>query len=309
MKKILHYHLADKIADGRYGPIYPSWDNGLDRGIVLEMIEGCPVLDAEIQDHFLEQMRLLTQLEKNPHIGAFYSLERSEGKSFIVREYVEGKTLKELICTENFAYGEFLNYAIQMAKGLKAIHEIGLIHGQVCPMHIIITPVNRVKFINTSLPLKLEESPGQSHLNPFDFYLAPEQITGEKITSQTDCFSLGVVFYEMLTRHLPFVGGDRQTLYQSIDEEDPDLEIFQKKRIPPDARLLIEKMLSKDPQDRFDSDDELLITLEEMADYHIKAAGYAQSGEAYSSPRKYIMLSVLAILIIILWLVISNYHQ
>ena len=109
----------------------------------------------------------------------------------------------------------------------------------------------------------------------------------------------------MRTRDVPFTGATRQELFQSIQNDDPDFNTGRAGKIPPDGRLLIEKLMSKNRGDRFRDAEELLITLQAMLDYHFNRSEISEKHARHKSPRTYLLLSVLVILIIIFWLVIS----
>ncbi|MBN1212342.1 MAG: serine/threonine protein kinase [candidate division Zixibacteria bacterium] len=308
MEKILHYNLDKHLGDGKYGEYYLAWDGGLDRIILVEFLGPALALDDSFRDRFDNDMKKLADID-HEHIAGFYALQEGEGRLFVLREYVEGRTVKELIAESEFSYALFLGYAIQMTAGIKAAHEALILHRNIASQNIIVSDKKKVKLVNFGLPGKidhigLDEPPGA-----YDYYLAPEQTRNQFESPETDLYSLGMVFYEMLARDLPFKGATRRELFRSIQNDAPDFSTGPAAQIPPDGRLLIEKLLSKDGSDRFRDADELLITLQAMLDYHFNRSEISERHAKHKSPRTYLLLSVLVILIIIFWLVISTVYR
>jgi len=308
LEKILHYNLDKHLGDGKYGEYYLAWDSGLDRIVLVEFLGTALALDDSFRDRFDNDMKKLAEIG-HEHIADFYALQEGEGRLFVLREYVEGRTIKELIAKGGFSYALFLGYAIQMTEGFKAAHEALILHRNVASQNVLIDDKKKVKLVNFGLPGKLDHISGDEPPGAYDFYLAPEQTEGQLESLETDLYSLGVVFYEMLTGDLPFKGATRKELFQSIQKDEPDFNTGRARQIPPDGRLLIEKLMSKNRGDRFRDTEELLVTLQAMLDYHFNRSEISEKYAKHKSPRTYLLLSVLVILIIIFWLVISTVYR
>jgi len=308
LEKILHYNLDKHLGCGKYGEYYLAWDSGLDRIVLVEFLGPALALNDSFRDRFDNDMKKLAEID-HEHIADFYALQDGEGKLFVLREYVEGRSLKEISAESSFSYALFLGYAIQMTEGIKAAHEALILHRNIASQNVIINDKKRVKLTNFGLPGKLDHISGDEPPGAFDYYLAPEQTEGQLESPETDLYSLGVVFYEMLTRDLPFKGATRRELFRNIQNDDPDFNTGPAGQIPPDGRLLIEKLLSKNGGDRFRDAEELLITLQAMLDYHFNRSEISERHAHHKSPRTYLLLSVLVILIIIFWLVISTVYR
>jgi serine/threonine protein kinase len=308
LEKILHYNLDKHLGDGKYGEYYLAWDGGLDRIVLVEFLGAALALDDSFRDRFDNDMKKLAEIDHD-HIAGFYALQEGEGKLFVLREYVEGRTLKELIAESTFSYALFLGYAIQMTEGLRAAHKALVLHRNLSSQNIILDDKKKVKLVNFGLPGKIDHISGDAPPGPYDYYLAPEQVDNQLESPQTDFYSLGVVFYEMLTGDLPFKGATRRELFRSIQNDNPDFSSEAAGRMPPDGRLLIEKLLSKNGSDRFRDAEELLVTLRAMLDYHFNRLENVDKQPPHKSPRTYLLLSVLVILIIIFWLVVSTVYR
>lgn len=309
MDKILHYNLDKKLGDGKYGEYYLAWDSGLDRVVMIEFLSPALALNDVFRNRFAADMQKLAEIDHD-HIARFYALEEAEGKLFIIREYIEGRSLKDIIAGETFSYALFLNYAIQIVTGLKAAHEVMVVHRSICSQNIVIDEKKKIKLVNFGLPGKLDNIGGEQPPSAYDFYLSPEQTENMLEDQYSDLFSLGVVFYEMLTGKRPFEGQSRKALFNAIRTEEPDFTVMSPAgQVPPDGRLLIEKLLSKNVRDRFRDDEELLVTLKAMLAYHFKRVDNCEKQPKHQSPRTYALISVLVVLLIIFWLVVSTVYR
>jgi serine/threonine protein kinase len=219
---------------------------------------------------------------------------------------VEGETVKELISAEPFTYYLFLNIAVQIIKGVRLAHECGVVHGNISPYNIVISKRGNARLVDFGLPGdRGRDRTGSGDIGHLE-YLSPEQLEGREPTEASDLFSLGIVFYEMLTGHLPFTGESQTQLRENILCEEPDMESEAALALPHDARLLIEKLLSRNPIHRGTNAREIQITLEEMIANQPAAIEVESPPQDRWSPRTYMALSVLALLLIILWLVLTT---
>jgi len=132
---------------------------------------------------------------------------------------------------------------------------------------------------------------------------------GGKITTKTDHYSLGAVLYQMLSGQPPFGDDDAEALTRSIRSEPVSFEVRPSRDVPGVVRLLIGKLLAKDPEERFASTDELLFTLQGMMSLGLETARLVEKKKRSPTPRQYLMISALVLLLIILWLVITSNNQ
>lgn len=296
------------LGEGRYGKRYLAWDEGLDRVVLVEFISVGLALDEDFRRRFRVDMDKLEKI-RHDNIAAFYAFEETEGKFFIIREYIEGRTLKEILAEGPLSYALFLSYALQLAKALGVAEEQMIVHRNVASQNIIIGSDRKLRLVNFGLAGQRETGVRRETISPYEFYLAPEQTENQPEDSLSDQFSLGVVFYEMLTGRLPFQGGDRETLFKAIRKDMPDFDNDVARQMPPDGRLLIEKLLSRNPAERFRDFEELRVTLETMQAYHFHRVESPDYMVKHKDPRTYLMISILVALIIILWLVISAVYK
>jgi serine/threonine-protein kinase len=305
LEKILHYEGARKLGGEDKPDTYLSFDDQRDCSVVIRLLDDSVASDRVFRRQFDEKMRRLGRRDRH-HIGEFFELESYHDRHFAVREYVEGTTVKELVTAEPFSYYLFLNMAIQIVKGLKVAHECGVVHGNISSHNIIISKRGEAKIVDFCLPGdRGRERSGSGNVGHVE-YLSPEQLEGRTPSEASDFFALGVVFYEMLTGRLPFTGESQTSLREAILSDPPDMDSDPASVLPNDARLIIEKLLSRNPLHRGENARELQVTLEQMVGNQPAAAVVENSREDRWSPRTYMLVSILALLLMILWLVITT---
>ncbi|MGA9292633.1 MAG: protein kinase, partial [Ignavibacteriaceae bacterium] len=191
----------------------------------------------------------------HPNIATIYSIEVFGDEIFIVMEYIDGIELKDKIKSGHISTGEVINIAIQIAQGLEAAHEKEIVHRDIKSQNIIITSDGKVKIMDFGLAKtnKGEQLTKIGTTVGTVAYMSPEQAKGEKVDKRTDIWSLGVLLYEMVTRHLPFKGDYDQAIIYSILNEKPE-------PIPQTnlkLQQIITKSLSKNPDERYQSAGEI----------------------------------------------------
>jgi serine/threonine protein kinase len=210
-------------------------------------------------------------------------------------------TLAQLIHHGPLAYDRFLDLAIQITGKVRAFHEHGLPFLKVCPDTILIDENNQALLAD----IAASDQDYRERL----LYYSPERLSGGNFDIRSDLFSLGAVFYEMLTGHVPFAGNDRESLLDSISKGLPESNLLTRDDIDTEARLVIAKLLEPSPADRFTSAEELLATLREMqADSHRPSAPVEPRKKEHSA-RTYLMLAILTLLLLIFWWVITTVNR
>ena len=218
MESLLHYHITGKLGEGRHGTTYLAWDPGLDRVVTIKVLD-CPRgLSEDRWRRSLEAVKRFSGIEDD-HVARFYSLEDAEGKQFIVREYVEGESISRLVENGPIDYARVLRIALGATLGLKALHENGLVHGNVSSDNIIVSSKGRVKLVGCGLGLDEKESAEALNDTKNIAFSAPEQLRTGEATVQTDFYSLGVVMYHLLVGQLPFLSENRDSVRERILNE------------------------------------------------------------------------------------------
>ena len=208
-----------------------------------------------------------------------YEFGEAEDARFIVSEYIEGKTLREIIRASRLRLPEILDISIQITGALSAAHKAHLVHRDIKPENIMIRPDGYVKVLDFGLA-KLVEQKNKSILSPEEptvrqnltakgvilgtvNYMSPEQAKGETVDERTDIFSLGVLIYEMLAGKPPFAGGNAIETIGSILNKEPVPLSRQTPEVPQELERIINKALRKDREERYQTAKDLLIDLKD----------------------------------------------
>ncbi|MFQ5798811.1 MAG: FlgO family outer membrane protein, partial [Bacteroidota bacterium] len=305
---ISHYKILDKVGEGGMGIVYKAHDTKLDRTVALKFLPHYLGSDPSEKERFFHEARAASALN-HPHITTIYEIDQSEGQSFIAMEYVEGKTLKQLIESETPSLKKVLDIAIQVCDGLAAAHEKGVIHRDIKSDNIMVTPKGQAKIMDFGLA-KLR---GATKLTKEGStigtaaYMSPEQASGEEIDQRSDIFSFGVVLYELLSRNLPFRGEHHTAILYSIMNEEPQPVARFNNKVSPELERIVSKVLAKDRDERYQHIDDLLADLrrERKSLEYVKTSTLPQPQQV-SKPKKRIVplfaaVSAVAVLVVLLF--------
>jgi serine/threonine protein kinase/Tfp pilus assembly protein PilF len=254
---ISHYKILEKLGEGGMGVVYRAQDTSLNRLVALKFLPEHVSASADDTARFVQEAQAAAALN-HPNICTIYGIEQSEGKSFIVMEFVDGQTLQEK--KSSLSLKQALEVGIQIAEGLAAAHEKGIVHRDIKPENIMFRKDGRVQIMDFGLA-KLR---GASRLTKEGStvgtagYMSPEQVRGEDVDKRSDLFSLGVVIYEMLAGKLPFRGEHQAALMYSLVNEDPQPLSRFDEHVSPDIERIIVKALAKDADERYQSADDML---------------------------------------------------
>ena len=262
-KTISHYKILEKLGVGGMGVVYKAQDIKLDRFIALKFLPPHLSENEEEKQRFIHEAKAASALQHN-NICTIHEIdETADGQMFICMDYYEGETLKKKIERGPLNLDEAIDIAMQIAQGLERAHEAKIIHRDVKPANIMLTNRGEVKIVDFGLA-KLA---GQTMLTKegttlgTSAYMSPEQTRGEIVGHRTDIWALGVVLYQMLTGQLPFKGDYDQAIVYSILNEDPETMTSLRPDVPEAIAEIIHQALSKEPDDRFATANELLDAL------------------------------------------------
>jgi len=259
---VSHYKIIEKLGEGGMGVVYKAEDTRLNRFAALKFLPNLGA-DEEEKMRFIQEARAASSIEHNNICTVYEIGETKEGNVFIALAYYDGITLKKKIQKETLTIPGAIDIVMQTAEGLAKAHEQGITHRDIKPANIMITNDGVVKILDFGLA-KLN---GQSGLTTIGTtlgttaYMSPEQASGSPVDVRTDLWSLGAVFYEMLTGEIPFKAEhDNAVIYMIINEElmpPSSLDL----KIPHKLDTFIAKMMAKDPAKRFQNIDELIKNL------------------------------------------------
>jgi eukaryotic-like serine/threonine-protein kinase len=267
------YELVELVGTGGMSSVYKAHDRLLERNVALKMLHPHYGDDEEYVERFRREARAVAQMS-HPNIVTVIDRGEDDGQQFIVFEYVDGENLKQLVeRTGPLPPRRAVELGLATADALAFAHEHGLVHRDVKPQNVLLTPDGEAKVTDFGIARSLDVEQGVTQTGTVlgtSNYLSPEQASGKPVTPATDVYSLGIVLYELLTGDVPFPGENFVAVaMRHINEPMPDLAA-QRPDVPLRLVAAIQRATEKDPARRFGSMDqlawELRQCLAEMAD-------------------------------------------
>jgi serine/threonine protein kinase len=252
---ILHYKIIEKLGEGGMGEVYKAQDTKLDRFVALKFLPSQLTATEEDKARFIQEAKAASAMN-HPNVCTIYSIEEYNSQLFISMEYVEGKTLKDK--KDHLSEKQILEIGIQVAEGLAAAHEKGIVHRDIKPENIMIRKDGIVQIMDFGLA-KLYKEGNVSRLTKAGStvgtmgYMSPEQIQGLDVDHRTDIFSLGVVLYELLAGESPFKGMHETAVMYEIVNVNPEPVSSLKPEVNSEIDPIIFECLEKDPTERYQS--------------------------------------------------------
>ncbi|HSY64913.1 MAG TPA: protein kinase [Terriglobales bacterium] len=260
-RTLSHYKIVEKIGDGGMGVVYKAHDTRLRRFVALKFLPDDVSADPQALSRFQHEARAASALN-HINICAIYDIVEQDLKTFIVLEFLEGRTLKGRISAESIPVGEILDFAFQVADALHAAHSKGIIHRDITCANIFVTTEGQAKVLDFGLAKISERSESDAVTGTIaqtEFgvvmgtlpYMSPEQVQGRSVDQRTDIFSFGVVFYELSTRERPFHGATSADLISSILRDSPKPATELRSDLPIALESILERCLAKDVANRY----------------------------------------------------------
>jgi eukaryotic-like serine/threonine-protein kinase len=285
------YRLDAQIGRGGMSTVYRAFDTVLERAVAIKLMHREIASDSDQLERFRREARSVARLS-HPHIVTVIdageeAAEDGGSTPYIVLEYVEGETLKDLIRREGaLDIPQAIAYAIEIARALGAAHERMIVHRDVKPQNVLIGEEGGAKITDFGIARTLTEEgltvPGRV-LGTTD-YVSPEQALGQPVTGQSDLYSLGVVLYEMLTGRVPFSGETPVAVAMShVREQVPDVQLL-RGEVSAATASVVDRAVAKDLDRRYPDADSMVADLEEVLAIEASRAGQA-TGEATSVLR------------------------
>jgi serine/threonine protein kinase/Tfp pilus assembly protein PilF len=264
-KTISHYKIIEKLGEGGMGTVYKAEDTTLKRIVGLKFLSPAAIGVEEEKTRFMHEAQAAAALS-HPNICTIHEIDVAAGKIFIVMEYLEGANLKKKIESGPLKIGEVLDIMIRVAEGLQEAHEKGIIHRDIKSTNIMVSEKGQVKIMDFGLA----KIPGRTKVTKTGMtmgtvaYMSPEQSQGKKVDHRTDLWSFGVMLYEMITGQLPFIGEYEQAVVYSIMSEKPEPITGLRTGVPMEMERIVNKCLTKTPEERYQHADELLVDLKKL---------------------------------------------
>ncbi len=279
-RSLAHYSIIEKLGEGGMGAVYKARDERLERFIALKILPAEKMSDPERRRRFEQEAKSASALN-HPNIVTIYDIGQADDVHFIAMEYVAGQTLDGLIGPKGLSLGDALNFAIQIADGLGKAHAVGIVHLDLKPSNIMVTPDGLVKILDFGLAklaetvepsgdlaatLTIARSPvtDEGVILGTVAYMSPEQAAGKPVDARSDIFSFGSVLYEMLTGHRAFDGETKAATMAAVINLDPASPSGISRRLPAEVERTVMRCLRKDPQRRWQNMTDLKVALQDL---------------------------------------------
>ncbi|MFQ5777839.1 MAG: protein kinase [Terriglobia bacterium] len=264
-----HYRIVEKIGAGGMGEVYRARDEHLGRDVAIKVLPAGTLADQAARKRFRKEALSLSKLN-HPNIETVHDFDTQEGVDFLVMEHVPGVTLSEKLRSGALPEKEIAQFGAQIAEGLAAAHKENVIHRDIKPGNLRVTPEGRLKILDFGLAKlvkavsqatttdSLSETQGVAGTLP---YMAPEQLRGEPVDARTDIHALGAVLYEMATGQRPFRDELAPQVTDAILHQAPVTPRALNPKVSPELERIVLKCLEKEPENRYQSATELAVDL------------------------------------------------
>ena len=246
--------ILNKVAEGGMGSVYKARHKALNRIVCVKILSPALANDKKAVELFLTEARAIAELD-HPNIVNVYNVGKEKGYYFIVMSFVEGLTLSTLLKQKKIIpIGTILDLFDGVLQGLSAAHEKGIIHRDIKPSNILITPQGQAKLVDFGIAKKVDKDKGSTkttELAGTAYFIAPEQALGRDLDTRADLYSIGASMFYVVTGHFPYAGKNTMDIIQKhINEPVPD-PLQWRKDLPGWLGLAIQKLMSKNPDNRF----------------------------------------------------------
>jgi serine/threonine protein kinase len=268
-ERIKHYEIEKLIGKGGMGMVYLARDVRLDRSVAFKVLKPELTADPDRRRRFLQEARAASAVT-HPAIAQIYDVDEEGETIFMAMEFVEGRTVRQLIADHELDLAGSVEIALQVTEGLGRAHAKGIVHRDVKSDNIMVTPDGHAKILDFGLAKLLDPNAGQSQegVDPTQMetvaqqtqlgtvmgtiaYMSPEQARGRPVDQTSDVFSMGVVIYEMVTGELPFKGDSPVDTMHAIAFEEVRPVTVVRKNLPPDLHRIVSRCLRKQAEDRY----------------------------------------------------------
>ena len=266
-QNISHYRVVAKAGEGGMGVVYKAEDTKLGRTVALKFLATHLLKDEESRKRFEREAKAAAALN-HPNICTIHEIDEVDGRTFLALEFVEGDSLEKKIEAHPLAFKEALDIGRQIADGLNAAHQKKIVHRDIKPGNLLITPEGRVKILDFGLALLTEDS----RLTQLDTtlgtvaYMSPEQAQGAKVDHRADIWALGCVLYEMVCGQRPFQGVYDKALLYEIVHEEPEPLTGLRTGVPVELEFMIGKCLAKDAAQCYQNTADIIVDLSNLAE-------------------------------------------
>lgn len=276
-QEISHYRIIERLGAGGMGEVFLAEDILLDRKVAIKMLPAKSIGNEQAKKRLFREAKAAANLD-HPNICAIYEVGEEGDCAFIVMQYIEGRTLSRVIKNNALSPQDVVDIGIQVAEALVEAHSRGVIHRDIKPHNVIITPRGQVKVLDFGLAKFVRGGNGMNHADLDSRltdtgeivgtvgYMSPEQLRDQPIDARTDLFSLGVLMYECATGRAAFIGSTQIQISLQVIEVDPQKPSELSTNVPGELDDVILKAIAKDVGARYQSAREMLVDLRRMED-------------------------------------------
>jgi len=279
--KLGPYEIQSPLGAGGMGEVYRARDTRLDRAVAIKVLPESFARDADRLRRFEQEARTVAALN-HPNILGVYDIGQHQGSPYMVCELLDGETLREKMNDGPMPQRQAIEYASQLAEGLAAAHDKGVVHRDLKPENVFITKDGRVKVLDFGLAklARIEEARAHgaegatatvpAHTMPGMVlgtagYMSPEQVRGKEVDARTDIFAFGAILYEMLSGQRAFKGESSIETMNAILKDDPPELDTNKLELSPGLERIVRRCLEKEPTRRFHSARDVGFALEAIS--------------------------------------------
>ncbi len=297
-KRLGPYEIVGAIGAGGMGEVYRARDTRLERDVAIKVLPQHLASNPQLKQRFEREARTVSSLN-HPHICALYDVGHEAGTDYLVMEYLEGETLARRLEKGALPTEQILLYGIEVADALDKAHRRGVVHRDLKPGNIMLTPQSGAKVLDFGLAksapalgsaVAFSGTPTQSSpltaegaiVGTFQ-YMSPEQLEGKEADARSYIFSFGAVLYEMTTAKMAFPGKSQYSVASAILEKDPEPITALQPMTPPALERLVKRCLAKDPEDRWQTARDLAVELKWISEAGSQA-GHAPYGAMAGVP-------------------------
>jgi tetratricopeptide (TPR) repeat protein len=265
-EQVSHYTILEHLGGGGMGVVYKARDLRLERPVALKFLPPELTRDADAKSRFIHEARAASALD-HTNICTIHDIDESaDGRLFIAMAFYDGETVKKKIERGPLKLEEVLDIAVQVAEGLAKAHGAGMVHRDIKPANVMVTGDRVVKIVDFGLA----RLSGMTRITRAGTtvgtlgYMSPEQVRGEQADHRSDLWSLGVMIYEMVTGRRPFGGDYDNALVYSIMNAQPEPMTALRTGVPVELERITGKAMAKDPSERYQHADDLLVDLRHL---------------------------------------------
>ena len=276
--RLAHYRIVEQVGAGGMGIVYRAYDEQLERDVAIKVLPAGMLEDADARKRFKQEALVLARIN-HPNIATLYGVGAESGVDFLVMEFIQGLSLADRIVAGPLPVAEVVVLAAQITEGLAAAHKRGIVHRDVKPGNIRLTPEGRIKVLDFGLARRVPGASdsgatvtaSQVHETSGTIpYMSPEQLRGQPADERSDIWGVGIVLYELICGTRPFRGSNPTATAADIIHQQPRSPRAIRPEVPLGQEKIIQKCLEKEPANRYRSAEALLQDIVDLRDGETK---------------------------------------